>query len=300
MLKVLKAICFMSSSFARSLKLSLPDHYNIAEAGMATNGSTCRLLRSEAQSNKIALLLRGGSFRDGEHKWCSESTSAVENQYRNTQSHMNYVVHAAKQHGFIVDIFIATYACASPGRNDSLIHNLFAKYGPHVRSSILMDPNGAHQGKNMHAVMGLLAEQVGDFHQPQVVYSHIIIFRLDELLTGPVVTPQLLHQPNILLGTESSTDGFTDDELFIVPWSLVHCWSKVLGDNWCFSEDEEYQGMGHCCCAALARTIGEQHVTPDVQFSMDWHPWEARTRSCYVDECDEMGPWDHREIHMIE
>lgn len=293
----------MVHSLRISQKHQPADHNDAVESGMNTHG-TCRLLRNGTQSKKIALLLRGGSFRDDNHRWCSNSKSALEYQTRITQSHLDHVVQAANQQGLSVDIFIATYNCDGL-MEAAQMNNLFMKYGAHVKSTVHMNLESAHQGKNMHAVMELLMNQIGDLQQPQVVYSHIIITRLDELLTAPIITTSLLDNQKILLGKRCKEKGCTEDELFIVPWSLLHCWSEVVGDNWCFSNDK-FGGMGHCCCAALSRTIGEDYFLSDVDVPLKWHPWELSfskppqfQNSCHVDVCVDQGPWDHREIKVI-
>merc|ERR1740129_2486947 len=110
--------------------------------------SVCRILQSPTTPNRIALLLRGGAFRDWWSPWCSASPRAFEFQRNTSQSHLEHIVSAGRTRGLEVDIFIATYNCA----DTNLMDNLLRWYEPNVKSQVLMDLQTAHQGQNMHVL----------------------------------------------------------------------------------------------------------------------------------------------------
>lgn len=218
-----------------------PGHCDLPEAllefnGMATSEAkqVCRGPFSDrrAESRRLALVLRGESFRMGGglgDRRLSGSHAAYEAQKEASQSHIDFIIRPFEDCGFTVDVFLSSY------RVSNVTDALVGWYGSRVVKSNFQKMGDGDQGTIYKSALEMVAENHSRNNR-SIVYDAMIVTRFDlrfKAIPMPASgstlnkTMFLFHEWEFCGGRKDLTDQNAVDTFLYVPWKHFNCALEV-------------------------------------------------------------------------
>jgi hypothetical protein len=174
---------------------------------------------TRAPTKRIAVVLRGDSFRDSLAQHCETSCGcdlAKDRQLQNVDSVLSMVADMERD-GYAVDIFAATYPCTNAGVD--WVHSLPGRFGKYLKSFRLVENRVSYgQLSMLNLSVSLVWEKMAA--EPALDYDFLVILRWDFL----VVT----WADGCLLDTDKPVDGTPADQVEVIPARYFSCFAEKL------------------------------------------------------------------------
>lgn len=190
------------------------------------NNGTCDTRQSTSHVKRVAVLLRGQSFRL--QKWSHQETD----QYVICRSHVEILVQPLEKAGYEVDVYLVTNPT---GRNSSFWTGLF---GTRLKLSQEIEPARGlftnHQGRHVAAALDLVQ---GAIAHSKLEYRFIVMLRNDLMLKKGDFVEKILNDTRIdstfLLPFMTYDAPFPwpaghPDTIQIFPQRLLQCYRESL------------------------------------------------------------------------
>jgi hypothetical protein len=214
------------------------------------------------KGQRIAMLVRGRSFRCAESSCCKDSWDS---QMRATLSQMKSLVLPLEENGNKIDIFLADRLCAL-SRYQHMVYNNGTNRV--VGTSIVA---ADMQASDVRMSLNFL-KQSGDVAKK---YSHVILIRHDLVFpTSLAQWPTDFNQFNFASKCEVKTaygEECINDLMFVMPARVFPTFDQAVGTGKCFNSEMGVTfGNGHLCKGDL--TTAMSAIGQPVGFVFKWHP----------------------------
>jgi len=214
------------------------------------------------KGQRIAMLVRGQSFRCLESSCCNDSWA---NQMYATRSQMKHLVLPLEENGNKVDIFLADNQCALSSYQHMAYNNGTNRV---VGTSIVA---ADIQANSVRMSLNFL-KQSGDVAKK---YSHVIFIRHDIVFpTSLAQWPIDFNQFNFASKCEVKSqygENCVSDLMFVMPARVFPTFDQTVGTGKCFNpEMGGFFGNGHQCWHPL--TTAMSAIGQPVGFVFKWHP----------------------------
>ena len=183
-------------------------------------------LPTAEDSKRIAFILRGDAYRGlsygstarGSKRGFMCTPFAVRIQRAISQSHVDYIIAPLEAAGFVVDVFFATYPCATDG--EAQLERLKGFYNRNATRVVHVDriPRpGATQATPANIAMKSLRRL-----WPKEGYRSVLIWRFDLVATTPMGSKMTKLRP---AGNTARCDPQLDKDGLARPARDFRCWS---------------------------------------------------------------------------
>jgi len=218
-----------------------------------------RLSSNFPSHGRVAVVLRGASFRNFRHKqsWCMQEDGKSERlQKEATMSLVENVIVPLEQAGNTVDVILTDIAC------NLTRSKLLPWIGEHRVKVFEQSDDSRDQNANIMFALDHLAKYSGGVQEVENKYSHVFLMRHDTHWNKPMNDWSEADFSKTLFPFKCpKTIGSVHDLFFLVPTKYFGRWYKSIALRQCFKGAD-----GHFCMQAMVWHAGEESVAVAVRY----------------------------------